>query len=466
MVFSSLEFIFWFLPFFLFIYYIIPHRFRNTALFLFSLLFYAYGALDKPVYILLLLGSVLVNYVFGMLIGRSVKHKKVFLISGLLYDFGALFIFKYTDFFIGNINALTGIFSVKPLPAANLLLPIGISFYTFQAASYLIDVYRGDVPEETNPLRLGTYIVMFPQLIAGPIVRFSDVRVNLRRRTCNIKKFAFGAAYFIFGLGYKVLLANRLSGLWQGVAGIGYESVSVPLAWMGIIAFSLQIYFDFYGYSLMAIGLGKMIGFSFPHNFNYPYISRSMTEFWRRWHITLGTWFKEYVYIPLGGNRKGIKRTYLNLLCVWLLTGFWHGADWNFILWGLFLFAVIAVEKAGLLKFLERFKVLSHIYMLLLIPLSWLIFALTDLSDIGIYLGRMFGIGGVNVFAGDYISYLQQYGIFLLAGILLSTKLPAFIFDRIKNKPVIMALVLLAVLGGSIYCIYMGMNDPFLYFRF
>ena len=347
-----------------------------------------------------------------------------------------------------------------------MLLPTGISSYTFQAASYLIDVYRGDVPEETSPLRLGTYIVMFPQLIAGPIVRFSDVRANLRKRTCTPKKFMAGIAYFIFGLGYKVLLANRLSGLWQGVAGIGYESVSVPLAWMGIIAFSLQIYFDFYGYSLMAIGLGKMIGFSFPQNFNYPYISRSMTEFWRRWHITLGTWFREYVYIPLGGNRKGIKRTYLNLLCVWLLTGFWHGADWNFILWGLFLFAVIAAEKAGLLKFLERFKVLSHIYMLLLIPLSWLIFALTDLSDIGIYLGRMFGIGGINVFAGDYITYLQQYGIFLLAGILLSTKLPALILKKIKKKPLIMALVLLAVLGGSIYCIYMGMNDPFLYFRF
>ncbi len=466
MVFSSLEFIFWFLPFFLFVYFLMPVRYRNIVVFVFSMLFYAYGALDKPAYILLLLCSILVNYTFGMLIGRSRNHKKAFLAAGLIYDFGALFIFKYTDFFIGNINAVISNFSIKPLPAANLLLPIGISFYTFQAASYLIDVYRSDVPAEKSPLKLGTYIVMFPQLIAGPIVRFSDVRADLKDRICTRKKFVSGIAYFVFGLGYKVLLANRLSGLWQGVAGIGYESVSVPLAWMGIIAYSLQIYFDFYGYSLMAIGLGKMIGFSFPQNFNYPYISRSMTEFWRRWHITLGTWFREYVYIPLGGNRKGAARTYFNLLCVWLLTGFWHGADWNFILWGLFLFAVIAIEKAGLLKLLERFKIFSHIYMLLLIPLSWLVFALTDLSDIWIYLGRLFGAGGINVFEGDYISYLQQYGIFLLAGILLSTKLPKVILKYIRKKPIIMAAVLLAVFAGSVYCIYMGMNDPFLYFRF
>lgn len=473
MVFSSFEFLLWFLPFFLAIYYLTPKKYRNLCLFLFSLIFYAYGAMDQPQYILLILLSVAVNYVLGLLIEHSLSHRKLWLAAGLVYNFGILAIFKYLDFFIENINKALGLFagsSTEPsavfsLPLVNLILPIGISFYTFQIVSYLIDVYRKEVPAETNFINLGTYIIMFPQLIAGPIVKFSDIRKKLHKRRFQKKIFIDGIKIFIIGLGLKVLLANRIGSLWQDVGSIGYDSISVPLAWMGIAAYSFQIYFDFWGYSLMAIGLGKMIGFSLPVNFNNPYTACSMTDFWRRWHITLGTWFREYVYIPLGGNRKGKFKTYRNLLIVWLLTGFWHGADWNFILWGLLLFVIISIEKMGLGRILEKYKFLGHLYMILLIPLSWLVFAVSDLSSMATYFCRLIGIGGTNIYASDFIKYGKTYGILLLAGILFSTTIPQKIYGKIKNSVLIIP-ILAAIVAGTIYCLYMGLNDPFLYFRF
>lgn len=460
MVFSSFEFILWFLPFFLFAYYSIPEGYRNLCIFIFSMIFYAYGALAQPVYILVLLASIVVNYLAGLCIAGIHRHRKLFLIIGITLDLSVLFVFKYADFFIENINGLG-----FNLPMWNLVLPIGISFYTFQEVSYLIDVYRREIHTETSILNLGTYVVMFPQLVAGPIVRYDTIRDRLEQRTCTKEDFIYGVKLFAAGLGSKVLLANRLAGLWQAAEGIGYESISTPLAWMAAIAFSFQIYFDFYGYSLMAIGLGKMFGFDLPENFRYPYISKSMTEFWRRWHITLGSWFRDYVYIPLGGNRRGPGRTYLNLFIVWILTGFWHGASWNFILWGMFLFVAVAVEKSGLLKILEAHKAIGHIYMIILIPVSWMFFAIENVSDIGVFFQRMIGAGGVNVFAGDFIKYGAQYGIFLLAGIVFCTPVPRMIFRKLRNK-YIKGLILAAVAAASFYCIYKGMNDPFLYFRF
>lgn len=464
MVFSSLEFLFWFLPFCLLVYYLVPTRYENVSIFIFSLLFYAFGCIEQPVYILLLLLSITMNYLFGLWIAKSGSRWP--LVLGLIYNFAFLVLFKYADFFIGNINSVSEFFGKDlAIPYTNLILPIGISFYTFQAASYLIDVYREDVPVETSLLRLGTYIVMFPQLIAGPIVRFSDVRKQLVRRTHNVYTFIDGIRYFVLGLAFKVLLANRLSGLWSAVQGIGYDSISVPLAWMGIVAYSLQLYFDFYGYSLMAIGLGRMLGFDFPVNFRHPYMSKTMTEFWRRWHITLGTWFREYVYIPLGGNRKGSARTYWNLFCVWLFTGFWHGASWNFILWGLFLYVVMVIEKIALYKVFNRSKVIGHIYMALLIPLSWLIFAVDNVKDIVTYAGRLIGLNGNYVYAGDYVKYFRSYGIFLVVGLLCATNYPERLLKKVTNKWA-QAVIYLALFSGSVYCIWKGMNDPFMYFRF
>lgn len=467
MVFSSFEFLLWFLPFFLAIYYLSPYKHRNISLFIFSLIFYSYGTLHQPEYILLILLSVAVNYILGRCIDKSLNHRRFWLVIGLIYNFGVLAVFKYIDFFIENINRILAFLNIgyEVLPYTNLILPIGISFYTFQIVSYLIDVYWKKVPSEKNLITLGTYITMFPQLIAGPIVKFSEVRAQLHNRNFDKKVFWDGIRTFIIGLGLKVLLANRIGSLWQDVNSIGCESISVPLAWMGIAAYSFQIYFDFWGYSLMAIGLGKMIGFTFPANFNNPYTARSMTEFWRRWHKTLGSWFKEYVYIPLGGSRNGKAKTFRNLFIVWILTGFWHGADWNFIIWGLLIFIIIAIEKAGLLRLLESKPVVGHIYMILLIPLSWLVFAVSDLHTLVIYLGRLVGIGGTSVFAGDYIKYGKTYALLLVAGLLFSTPIPQKIYSRIKDSFLIIP-VLIAIVAGTIYCLYMGLNDPFLYFRF
>lgn len=518
MVFSSFEFLLWFLPFCLIVYMLVRKRTKNLALLFFSIVFYAYGAAGTP-YLWLILASVVINWMAGMLIGKKDRHKKLYLTLGLVWDFGNLFIFKYLDFFIRNTNHLLRL--EKPLPLTNLILPLGISFFTFQIASYLIDVYRGDVKVEYNLIDLGTYILMFPQLIAGPIVRFADVQQELHQRTVRRDEFLEGLQIFIIGLGRKVLLANMLGGLWSDLQTVGYDAISGQAAWMGILAYSMQLYFDFSGYSQMAIGMGLMLGFHFPQNFNHPYISTTMTEFWRRWHITLGTWFREYVYIPLGGNRKGTGRMYLNMLAVWALTGFWHGADWNFVIWGLLLFCIMAVEKAGLGKILTEKKWLGHLYMLFWIPMTWLVFAITDMKQIGIYFSKLWGFGEPALMAKDYVKYFGTYGKWLIIGLIFCTNLPEKIYNAMKKRrrtqlaqcfwlaecAVIFVCTLIShkwwwllfilpvflremfynglpkkkraalrtyfwipelavVLAASLYCIYMGMNDPFLYFRF
>ena len=306
------------------------------------------------------------------------------------------------------------------------------------------------------------------RLIAGPIVTYSDIKAQISDHPSTLEGIVNGIKTFVIGLGLKVMLANRIGALWTQCSTIGYESISTPMAWMGILAFTLQIYFDFYGYSLMAIGLGEIIGFKIPQNFDHPYLSRSMTEFWRRWHMTLGSWFREYVYIPLGGSREGKWKTYRNLMVVWLLTGFWHGASLNFVLWGLFLFAVIAIEKAGLLKITERIKPIGHLYMLLLIPISWTLFSITDFQQMGVFFSKLFpffGSAGEALFEQDYIVYGKEYAVFLIIGVIFCTKIPLKIYEWIKNS-IIGDVVIAAIFLGSFYCLYMGMNDPFLYFRF
>ena len=463
MVFISPAFLGIFLPLFLAAYYLTyryARPYRNAVVFLFSVGFYGYGTIvsGTPLYLIVILVSVLFNYYVGVAIhkfGVSKKdrslQKRFVLILGLAVDFGILFVFKYIDFVLGT--------------DLGLILPIGISFYTFQIASYVIDVYRDPSLVEKSFINLGAYIMMFPQLIAGPIVRFSEVRTALRKRKETLQGFLDGLKTFIIGLGFKVIIANQLSNIWTAADTIGYSSISVGMAWLSMIGYSFQLFFDFCGYSYMAIGLGRMMGFEFPQNFDSPYVSVSMTEFWRRWHMTLGAWFREYVYIPLGGNRKGPARTVVNLFVVWMLTGLWHGADWNFVIWGLVLFLLISIEKQGLQSFMESHRAVGHVYMILLIPLQWMVFAISDLGQLGTFYGRLIGIGGENVHAGDWLLQLKDFWWLLIIAAVLSTELPGRLYRRFKDKWFVW-IPLAAVLGVSVYCLVMGMNDPFMYFRF
>lgn len=471
MVFSSLTFLFAFLPIFLVLYYCSPAKYRNGLLFMGSLVFYGIG---EPLYLCLIICSVLVNLGIGLLIDRSerLSGKRLWLITGLLYNFGLLFFFKYTNFFLENINGVLRLcHSSTQLKLLELTLPLGISFYTFQIVSYIVDVYRGKVEADHSVISLGAYLCMFPQLIAGPIVVYSDVRRELHKRTITIHNLDDGLKTFILGLGFKVLLANRVGTLWNEVCTIGFESISTPLAWLGSLAYSMQLYFDFCGYSLMAIGLGKMLGFTIPENFHHPYLSRSVTDFWRRWHITLGAWFREYVYIPLGGNRKGRIRTVVNLGIVWLLTGFWHGAAWNFILWGAFIFLLEILEKNLLLPVLNHKSIaahiFSHIYMILYILVSWTIFAISDFHQLAMYLARMFPFFdmGHTLNPYDFVKYLTDYGVLLICCILFCTAGPEKLYHRFKNKlgGIVIALI---IFWYSVYYLAIGMNNPFLYFRF
>lgn len=471
MVFSSLTFLFAFLPIFLVLYYCSPAKYRNGLLFMGSLVFYGIG---EPLYLCLIICSVLVNLGIGLLIDRSgrLSGKRLWLITGLLYNFGLLFFFKYTNFFLENINGVLRLcHSSTQLKLLELTLPLGISFYTFQIVSYIVDVYRGKVEADHSVISLGAYLCMFPQLIAGPIVVYSDVRRELHKRTITIHNLDDGLKTFILGLGFKVLLANRVGTLWNEVCTIGFESISTPLAWLGSLAYSMQLYFDFCGYSLMAIGLGKMLGFTIPENFHHPYLSRSVTDFWRRWHITLGAWFREYVYIPLGGNRKGRIRTIVNLGIVWLLTGFWHGAAWNFILWGVFIFLLEILEKNLLLPVLNHKSIaahiFSHIYMILYILVSWTIFAISDFNQLAMYLARMFPFFGMGhtLNSYDFVKYLTDYGVLLICCILFCTAGPEKLYHRFKNKlgGIVIALI---IFWYSVYYLAIGMNNPFLYFRF
>ncbi len=466
MVFSSTVFLCIFLPLVLLGYYICPKRGRNLFLLIASLVFYAWG---EPKYVFLMIFSIIANYVFGLLMDkfrRNSRRLRLMLVLSVVVDLGLLGVFKYTDFIISNLNAAFG----ASFDLLKLALPIGISFYTFQAMSYTIDVYRGDVKVQRNIIDFGMYITMFPQLIAGPIVRYADVEEQLHERRVTAQDFSEGAMRFVVGLGKKVLLANQIGALWSEIYALGGSS-SALMAWLGAIAFTFQIYFDFSGYSDMAIGLGRMFGFKFPENFRYPYQSVSITDFWRRWHITLSTWFREYLYIPLGGNRRGFARQALNLLIVWTLTGFWHGAGWNFVLWGLYYFAVLFVEKLFLLKALDRApKILRHIYSLLLIVLGWVIFACDDITVLLPFIGSMFGANGA--LGGLDLYWLTTKAVLLIICCVASTELPKKLMisldGRLGERP---AFILKSVLTLLLLCLSMvfligDSYNPFLYFRF
>lgn len=492
MVFSSLLFLFWFLPIFFIIYYAVNAKFKNAVLLIGSIAFYAWG---EPKYLILIFVSILVNYFAGLLmqsvqkklvdfksakysrsesnrIKKYVVAKKIILIAALFYDFAMLMVFKYTNFFVENINVLFK----TDFSEVDITLPLGISFYTFQIASYVIDLYRNykmaddcenidDTTKvigcERNIINLATYLCMFPQLIAGPIVVYSDVSERLKNRHITLSDVEEGIRIFILGLGSKVLIANNVGALFTRAEELSFENISMPLAWLSMISYTLQIFFDFNGYSLMAIGLGRMLGFTFPKNFDYPYISRSLTEFWRRWHITLSTWFREYVYIPLGGNRKGKIRNYVNLFIVWFLTGFWHGASWNFIFWGLFFFVILSIEKLFIKDYLDKHKIFSHVYSLLLIAMSWMIFAITDLAQIRVFFSRLFCFE----FADDFIYYFRNYAVIMIIGCILSTPVFSRVYEKYKKS---LAGVIFSILVLVLSVAYLAdaTFNPFLYFRF
>ena len=466
MVFSSLEFIFVFLASVLAVYYLVPPKARNIVLLLFSLVFYGWG---EPVYVFLMIATITVDYICGYIIGRDLdskpKRAKVTLIISIVINLALLGVFKYYDFFAGTLNSLLG---RGVFPTLGLTLPIGISFYTFQALSYVIDVYRRDARVQKNIAAFGTYVTLFPQLIAGPIVRYADVDDQLRERTHSLTLFASGCRTFICGLAKKILLANAAGAMWNSLSAAAEPDALG--AWLAIVFYTFQIYFDFSGYSDMAIGLGKMFGFSFRENFYYPYVSESITEFWRRWHISLSTWFRKYVYIPLGGNRRGVGRTYFNLFCVWLLTGLWHGASWNFVLWGLYYFALLVIEKTFLLRLLERApKFLRHIYSMAAIIFGWLLFVIEDASSIGAYLSRMFG--GTGVFATQITVYeLVRNLVFLAILILASTPAPKKLWYKLYSKGTPWRIVQSVVCAiAFVLCIAYLVDssyNPFLYFRF
>ena len=429
MVFSSLLFLFRFLPAVLILYFIVPKKFRNTVLFFTSLIFYAWG---EPKYVFLMLFSITINYVSGLVIhkfqteGRD-RHAKQFLIGAVVVNLLLLGIFKYTDFILGSINALG-----PDIPLLNLALPIGISFYTFQAMSYTIDVYRHDAEVERNFISFGAYVTLFPQLIAGPIVQFKTIAKQLKTRRETVDEFACGLNVFMVGLGKKVLLANNVGVLWDTISGMSIGELPVLTAWIGILAYTFQIYFDFSGYSDMAIGLGHMFGFRFLKNFDHPYSSRSITEFWRRWHISLGTWFRDYVYIPLGGNRCGRLKQFRNIAIVWLLTGIWHGANWNFLMWGAYFGILLMIEKLFLLKYLKKMPAFfSWLYTILLVIISWVIFAFDQSGNIIPYLKSMFGLNGNLLFDSESIYLLYNNAILFLVLILASSRLPGKIGARL-----------------------------------
>lgn len=470
MVFSTLEFIFRFLPVFLILYYLAPYRFKNSVLFAGSLCFYAFGELK---YFVLILISILINYFMALQMDKKETkgYKQLFLCIALVYDIGVLFFFKYINFFIENINIVgSKLFHTNAIEPLSVGLPLGISFYTFQIISYLVDVYKGEIVATKSPIKLGTYLTMFPQLISGPLISYSEISRQLANRRYTLKNLEAGLKLFTIGLGFKVLLANRIGILWNDIQTIGFESISTPLAWLGIYGYSLQLYFDFHGYTLMAIGVGKMLGFHLPDNFNHPYMSKSVTEFWRRWHMTLGKWFRNYVYIPLGGNRKGKLKLILNLLVVWMVTGLWHGSSWNFVLWGLSLFGLILIEKLFLKRFLDSTRlvarILSRIYLLVVIPLTWVLFAITNVSEIKIYFSRLFSITpGIYVNANDFIKYFNMYQWLFLIGIFFSMPF-AFRWYKKHENNIFCIIFLLAVFWYSVYQLSMGGNSPFVYFKF
>lgn len=458
MLFSSITFLYYFLPIVFFVYLMVPKSWKNAVLLISSLFFYAWG---EPKYVILMVVSILCSYLFGLLIQRT-RHRRccpAILFLAVTVSLSFLVYFKYADFFIGSFSALTG----RELPLLQLALPVGISFYTFQLISYTVDVYRG-TPAQRNLLHLALYIAMFPQLIAGPIVRYDQIAPQLTQRSCTLTKTAQGLTRFLCGLGKKVLIANQL-----GALCAAFELAtdrSLLFYWIYALAFALQIYFDFSGYSDMAIGLGKLFGFQFAENFNYPFTAKSVTEFWRRWHISLGSWFRDYVYIPLGGNRTALPRWILNLLLVWFLTGFWHGASWNFIFWGLFYVPFLLLEKWILGGFLKKHACLGHLYVIMIVLISFTFFHADTMGTVFANLSGMFTPGQLS--SPETCYYLQSYAPLLVVAIIGATPLPKWGASKLPQQlrqiltPVVLALLLLV----STAFLVDGSFNPFLYFRF
>lgn len=469
MVFSSLAFLYLFLPIVLSLYFISGKRMKNIILFVSGLVFYAWG---EPVYVLIMILSTVIDYIAGRIMHKyddKPKIRTLVLLVSVCMNLGLLSIFKYSSFFIQNVNNIFGTsFNDPQLP-----LPIGISFYTFQSMSYTIDLYMRNIKVQKNIINFTTYVTLFPQIVAGPIVRYADVEEEIDGRKVSVDMVGYGAGIFLKGLAKKVLLANNIGMLWTEVKAMDYSEISAFTAWLGILAFAFQIYFDFSGYSDMAVGLGKILGFNFPENFDYPYMSKSVSEFWRRWHITLGTWFRLYVYYPLGGNRKGLPRTIINLAIVWTLTGLWHGASWNFVLWGMYFGVLIIIEKLFLGDILKKIPpAISTIYTFLAVLFGWVLFDTNTLTDAARYLKAMFGGTGIGI---DSLSLYQlsSYFIIMIICIFASTDLFKTFVNGIKeykitfraykiSLPIIQVVIMLLCTAYLVDSTY----NPFLYFRF
>jgi alginate O-acetyltransferase complex protein AlgI len=466
MLFSSIPFLFYFLPIVLLLYLVAPKKLKNTVLLLSSLFFYGWG---EPKFLIFMLISITQGYVFGLLIEKYQGKilSKVFLTASIVISLGILGYYKYADFFIENFNALTGM----SVPLLRIVLPIGISFYTFQILSYAVDVYRQDTKAQRNFINLAAYISMFPQLIAGPIVRYSDIAAQLEERTHSLEKTALGIRRFIIGLSKKILLANLLG---EVVADFkASDDKSVLFYWIYALSYLFHIYFDFSGYSDMAIGLGKIFGFDFLENFNYPYISSSITDFWRRWHMSLGSWFRDYLYFPLGGNRVSKPRFFFNLFVVWMATGFWHGAAWTFIFWGLYFAVLLIIEKSFLLKYLNKTRLIKHIYVLFFVIVSFVIFDSVSLGEAFTTVGAMLGAGDIPAISQEALFYLKSFGALLVIATVGSTPLPKKIVSSIgksavggKVLVVGETVVLMGLLALCTAFLIDGSFNPFLYFRF
>lgn len=465
MVFSSILFLFIYLPIVLAVYYLAPLRWRNLWLFVVNFVFYGWG---EPVYIVLMLLSICINYVSGRLIGKYREQQRrahTVLVVNTAVNLALLFFFKYYDLVAETLSLIPGV----SIPTLGLALPIGISFYTFQTMSYPIDVYRGDADVQRDFIKFGTFVALFPQLIAGPIVRYKDIADQLDEREHSLDRFASGVERFVVGLGKKVLIANNVGMLWDAYASVPAAELTFVGAWLGAIAFSLQIYFDFSGYSDMAIGLGRMLGFEFLENFNYPYISRSVTEFWRRWHISLGTWFRDYVYIPLGGNRCGLVRQLCNIFVVWALTGFWHGASWTFLFWGVYYAFFLILEKCFLLKWLKKApKAIGHVYTLLVAASGWVIFQQSSMSQTLVFFRAMYGFGTAGFICSTDLYYLAGFAVLLVIGIFACVPLGKTLYSKLpqKAKGLLSPVLILAVLVISTAYLVDSTYNPFLYFRF
>ncbi len=463
MVFSSITFLFYFLPITLAIYYIVPNKLKNIVLLIASFIFYFFG---EPTYILLMVFSIISTYIFGLLIDKykNTKYKKFFLILSIIVSLGLLIYFKYADFIIQNIN----LWLSNKIDLIHVILPIGISFYTFQMISYIVDVYRGEAKVQKNILKLATYVSLFPQLIAGPIVRYTTIQEQLEKREYTIKNFSLGVRRFVIGLGKKVMIANVLGEL--TTIFLASNEKSVLFYWLYAIAAMLQIYFDFSGYSDMAIGLGKMFGFEFLENFNYPYIATSITDFWRRWHISLSTWFRDYVYIPLGGNRVSKLKWIRNIMIVWFLTGLWHGAAWNFIIWGLYFGILLILEKTFLQKYLQKLpKPITILYTSIIVMISFIIFNGNGIAQILENVGGLIGIGNIPLLSSESIYYAKSYFIIIIIGIIGVTPFMKNLFNKEKMKKVQKVLEPIFLLLILVICtsyIIDGSFNPFLYFRF